>query len=68
MDSPTKYVFALCSNLKDSVLFVRSGNSLRADEKAPLMPVSHYNESPGDPPSLCSNSRRIPRGSAGDLL
>ncbi len=33
-----------------------------------IMPVSHYRESPGDPPSLCSNSRGIHRGSTRDLF
>ena len=34
----------------------------------PFMPVSHYRGSPQDPPSLCSNSRGILRGSSGDPL
>ena len=37
-----------------------------------FMSVSHDRESPGrspkDSPSLCSNSRGIPKGSAGDFL
>ena len=33
-----------------------------------FMPVSHYRGSPQDPPSSCSNSRGIPKGSTGDPL